>query len=130
VGFVKTHERAYLSGGPASVVSALAPGERTPVFLTETTWSRYSWYLRLPGARGHPWAGVVRCEASNRLTPAAAIAFANVSAATLPRFASAAHKDPRAPQNLYPIAGLERTLRHRLGDPTLIFRALRARAEN
>ena len=48
--------------------------------------------------------------------------------ATLPRFASAPHKDPRAPQNLYPISGLERVLRRRLGDPLLILRALRSAA--
>ncbi|MCO6502790.1 MAG: hypothetical protein J5I28_06890, partial [Acidimicrobiales bacterium] len=48
--------------------------------------------------------------------------------ATLPRFASALHKDPRAPQNLYPIGGLERELRHRLGDRDLAVRALRRAA--
>ncbi|MGZ6885814.1 MAG: hypothetical protein ACXVJA_06350, partial [Acidimicrobiia bacterium] len=45
--------------------------------------------------------------------------------ATLPRYASEPHKDPRAPQNLYPVGGLERDLRHRLGDPDLLYRALR-----
>jgi hypothetical protein len=44
--------------------------------------------------------------------------------ATLPRFASSPHKEPRAPQNLYPIAGLERALRRRLGDPALLYREL------
>ena len=34
--------------------------------------------------------------------------------AALPAFASAPHKDTRSPQNLYPIAGLERELRRRL----------------
>ena len=46
-------------------------------------------------------------------------------AATLPRFASEPHKDARAPQNLYPIGGLERQLRHRLGDAAVVYRALR-----
>ena len=46
----------------------------------------------------------------------------------LPRFASEPHKEPRAPQNLYPIAGLEHHLRHRLGDPHLLERALRVTA--
>jgi hypothetical protein len=36
------------------------------------------------------------------------------------------HKDPRAPQNLVPIGGLERELRHRLGDQQILYRALRA----
>ena len=48
--------------------------------------------------------------------------------ACLPRFASQAHKEPRAPQNLMPIAGLEQRLRHLLGDPVLLERALRLAA--
>ena len=48
--------------------------------------------------------------------------------ARLPRFASRPHKDSRAPQNLYPIAGLERELRRRLGDPAFVERALRVAA--
>ena len=43
----------------------------------------------------------------------------------LPRFASEPYKEARAPQNLYPISGLERELRRRLGDAELIYRALR-----
>jgi hypothetical protein len=46
----------------------------------------------------------------------------------LPRYASAEYKDTRAPQNLYPIAGLERELRRRLGDQRLLYRALRVAA--
>jgi hypothetical protein len=128
IGYVKTHHVAYLPPIVEGVVGALAPGERTPMFLTTTSWSRYSWYVRLPGASGHPWAGVVRCEASADLEPATAAGLADLATVTLPRFASEGHKDPRAPQNLYPIAGLERTLRHRLGDPGLMYRALCASA--
>ena len=47
---------------------------------------------------------------------------------TLPRFASRAYKDPRAPQNLTPIAGLERRLRGLLGDPRLLHRSLTSAA--
>jgi hypothetical protein len=43
---------------------------------------------------------------------------------TLPRFASTPYKDPRAPQNLVPIAGLERRLRGMLGDARLLYRTL------
>ena len=42
----------------------------------------------------------------------------------LPRFASRAYKDPRAPQNLMPVAGLEKRLRGLLGDPKLLHRTL------
>ena len=46
----------------------------------------------------------------------------------LPPLASSPHKDPRAPQNLVPIGGLERELRRRLGDQQLLFRSLAAAA--
>jgi hypothetical protein len=129
VGYVKTHHVRYLAAPQDVVVGRLGSGQRTPIFLaTARMWTRYLWYLRLPGEIGHPWSGIVRCEISADTDPADAVAVADRVAATLPRFASRPHKDSRAPQNLYPIAGLERTLRHRLGDPTLLYRSLRAAA--
>jgi hypothetical protein len=128
VGFVKSHEVAYLPPDLHRMVGTLAPGERTPVFTIGTSFSRHSWYLRLPGPVASPWAGIVRCECSPDLAPPEAIALADATSAVLPRFASEAHKDPRAPQNLYPIGGLERDLRHRLGNPRLLYRALRRAA--
>lgn len=125
VGYLKSHQVVYLEGAPGQVVAQLAPGERTPIFLVQTSWSRYSWYLRLPGGQGHPWSGIVRCEAAAYLSPAEAIHLADLAAATIPAFASHEYKDPRAPQNLYPVAGLERELKRRLGDPGLVYRALR-----
>lgn len=128
VGYIKTHQRSYLPDEVAGVVTALAPGQRTPLFVTSTSWSRYCWYARLPGGEGHPWAGVVRGEVSGDLAVAEARRRADQVTATLPAFATAAHKDPRAPQNLHPIAELERVLRHHLGDPALLYRCLRAAA--
>jgi hypothetical protein len=128
IGYVKSHHVSYLSEENEAVVSRLRPGERTPLFLTMTSWSRFSWYLKLPGGDGHPWAGVVRCEASADNDVATVIDLANRATAVLPKFASEAHKDPRAPQNLYPIAGLERELRRRLGDAHLLYRGLRQAA--
>jgi hypothetical protein len=125
IGMIKSHAVAYLPPALHRMVGALAPGQRTPAFTIGTSFSRHSWYLRLPNAEGAPWAGVVRCECSSDLAPAAAIALADTTAATLPRFASEPHKDTRAPQNLYPIGGLERELRRRLGDQALLYRALR-----
>src|SRR5690606_41834761 len=72
--------------------------------------------------------GLVRCEISGDMDIATAVRIADQVTATLPRFASAPHKDPRAPENLYPIAGLERELRRRLGDRELVYRALRRAA--
>jgi len=128
IGFIKTHYVTYLPPEQHRLVGSLAPGQRTPVFCMGTNWSRFSWYLRLPAPHGGPWSAIVRCEASADLAPAAAISLANTAAAALPRFASEGHKDSRAPQNLYPIGGLERELRRRLGDQQLLFRALRVAA--
>jgi hypothetical protein len=75
---------------------------------------------------GHSWTGIVRCEASGQLPLAAAIGLADRTAALLPALASEAHLDPRAPQNLVPIAALEKELRHLMGDTRLVYRALRA----
>jgi hypothetical protein len=93
-----------------------------------TSWDRHSWYLRLPGPKGAPWSGVVRIECPATLAAEEVTRLAGLSQRCLGRFASAAYKDSRAPQNLYPIAGLERELRHRLGDPQVLYRALRAAA--
>lgn len=128
VGYVKTHHVAYLPPEVNHVVTLLKPGERTPLFLTLGRWSRFSWYVRLPHGAGHPWAGVVRCEATADSATEDVIALANKVTALLPRFASESHKDPRAPQNLYPIAGLERELRRLLGDPALLYRDLKVAA--
>lgn len=126
VGYVKTHHVAYLEDTVARTVADLAPGQRTPLFLATSSWTRFSWYLRLPYGVGHPWAGIVRCEASGDLPVADVVALADRVTATLPRFASQPHKDRRAPQNLYPIGGLEKQLTHRLGDAAHVLRALRS----
>ncbi|MBW0105234.1 hypothetical protein, partial [Pseudonocardia sp. KRD291] len=116
LGFVKSHRSEYLPAPLGAVVSRLRAGERTPVFRVGTSWSRYTWYLRLPCAPGAPWAGVVRVESGADLPAPDAVAMATLSQAVLPRYASVEYKDSRAPQNLYPIAGLERALRRRLGE--------------
>jgi uncharacterized protein len=124
IGYIKTHRRRYLPPELIAVVTGLAPGERSPVFRLGTSWHRYSWYLRLPGASGAPWSGLVRAECSIELETKAVLRLADLSVVTLPQFAATAYKDPRAPQNLIPIAGLEHRLRGRLGDARLLHRAL------
>jgi hypothetical protein len=128
IGFVKTHRSDYLPPQLGGVIAALRTGQRTPVFRLGSSWERHTWYLRLPCRPGAPWAGIVRVECSADLPAAEAVAHAARSQATLPRFASTEYKDSRAPQNLYPIAGLERELRRRLGEPNLLYRALRRAA--
>jgi hypothetical protein len=128
LGYIKSHRTTYLPQELNALVGTLQPGQRTPVFLMGTTWERHSWYLRLPGPPGAPWAGVVRIECAADLPRTEVIGLASVSQACLGRFASDSYKDSRAPQNLYPIGGLERELRHRLGDSRLLYRALREAA--
>ena len=128
LGFVKTHRVQYLPAELSPLVGRLRAGQRCPVFLLSDRRNRYTWYLKLPGPAGSPWAGVVRVEASADLTPTEAVRLADLSTVTLPRFASTAYKDARAPQNLTPIAGLERRLRGMLGDQRLLLRSLSAAA--
>ncbi|NUW39390.1 hypothetical protein [Nonomuraea rhodomycinica] len=128
VGYIKTHHTAYLPPPQSAVVAALTPGQRTPVFLMGTSWRRHSWYVRLPVQSPAPWAGVARCEASADLDPAQAVRLADEVTLALPPLAGVDYKDPRAPQNLVPIGGLEKLLRHHLGDARLLYRALRTAA--
>ncbi len=127
VGYVKTQHVQYLPDELRSTLTELPAGYRTPLFLTTTSWSRFSWYLRLSNGAG-PAGGLVRCEVKADMPVGEAARIAGLVSATLPRYASARHKDPRAPQNLYPIGGLERELRRRLGDRDLAMRALRGAA--
>jgi hypothetical protein len=128
IGYIKTHHTTYLPPEQAAVVGELGPGQRTPAFTMGTSWRRSSWYLRLPGAGNAPWSGVVRLECSADLPVPEVSRLADLSAQVLTPLTSSPHKDPRAPQNLVPIGGLERELRRRLGDPGLLYRSLRAAA--
>ena len=126
LGYVKTHRRTYLPPHLATVITRIQPGQRTPFFSVGTRWRQYSWYLRLPGPAGSPWSGIVRVECSAELSRPEVTRLADISAVTLPRLASTSYKDPRAPQNLVPIAGLERRLRAMLGNAQLLHRALQS----
>jgi hypothetical protein len=128
VGFVKRQLRNYLDPQASALLPKLRVGERTPVFLIAGREPRYSWYARI--ARGRPiesiLTGVVRLESPAARGKDEAVSLADLSARILPRFASDAARDPRAPQNLYPIGGLEARLKHRLGDPAVVRRAIEA----
>jgi hypothetical protein len=134
LGYIKSHHKTYLPPELNALVGTLGVSQRTPVFhmanisRTGTAWERRSWYLRLPCPPGAPWAGVVRIECAADLPMPEVTRLAGLSQRCLARFASTEYKDSRAPQNLYPIAGLERELRRRLGDPQLLYRALREAA--
>jgi uncharacterized protein len=124
LGYIKTHRTQYLPDRLTTVVTGLHAGQRTPIVKVGSSWQLYTWYLRLPGPVGSAWSGIARLECAADLPPEVAVSLADVSAVTLPRFASTPWKDPRAPQNLVPIAGLEKRLRHLLGDARILRRSL------
>jgi hypothetical protein len=129
VGLIKTQHVQYLEDDLQRVVGQLDAGQRTPLFLIgKTSFARWSWYVRLPGPRTHGWAGIVRLESAGDIDISDGIELANTVTSALPRFASEPHKESRAPQNLYPIKGLENELRRRLGDQRLLQHSLRVAA--
>lgn len=128
VGYIKTQHVQYLPPALRPILGRLAAGDRTPLFLTTTSWSRFSWYLKLPLAGAGPMDGIIRAEITADHDVSGARRVADLTAATLCKYASKGHKDPRAPQNLYPIGGLERKLHHLLGDRDLLYRSLKVAA--
>ena len=125
IGYVKTHHRRMLAHDQWVRVPRLAVRERSGLFAMGD--DLYGCYLRAgdPGPWAGPWAGIARIEVSSGIGRAAAIEAADEAASWLPDFASALHRDARAPVNLTPIAGLERHLHHLQGDPRLALRAVR-----
>lgn len=127
VGFVKKLIRTYLDPTASALLPRLGVGDRTPLFLVDAPrGARYSWYLRIGVGRPIESAltGIVRLEAPSSTGLDRVRDLADLSARELPRFASEAARDPRAPQNLLPIGALEARLKHLLGDPTVVRRAI------
>jgi hypothetical protein len=124
VGYVKTHHRIPLDAGGRAVVATLTAGQRTSLFLPRD--DVYSTYVRLPTNRpAGVWGATVRLEIPTHVGVRDAAILADLATALLPRYAGVGHVDPRAPQNLQPVAALERHLRHGLGDVALAVRAVR-----
>ncbi len=129
VGLAKTIREIYVPEPQRRLLSALSACERTPVFRIDYgTTSRYSWFLRLPNTRPihHALAGIVRLE-TPEIGVNDAVRLADLTTFHLPRFASRPEHDPRAPQNLIPVGALEVQLRHEMGDPLFIRRAIEDR---
>lgn len=125
VGYVKTHHRRLLAAADWAAIPSLTVGERSGLFALGD--ERYACYLRVgdAGPWAAPWAGIARLELPAGVGRVVAADVANGLAASLPRFASPLHRDPRAPVNLTPIAGLERHLHRLQGDARLALRAVR-----
>jgi len=133
VGVIKTIHKLYLSHKRTHLLRRLQPGQRTPFFGIEskrknTGYRMLTSYLRLVEAQPIelPFAGLVRLEVnpSQREHRNVSEVF-DQAAVKVCALASRAPKDPRAPQNLIPIGGLERRLRHQLGDAQLVLRGIK-----
>jgi hypothetical protein len=126
IGLSKSHSVQWLADSEHRLLPTLSAGERTPIFrIPDSERTRLSWYLRLPYTRpiDHSLAGIVRIETPEMPIPVATI-LADLTTLLLPEFASEPHHDPRAPQNLIPVAALEHYLRHEMGDPQWIERCI------
>jgi len=123
VGYIKSQHRQLLGPEKAELIRQLRPGQRTPIFSLgqDTQYHRLSWYLRLdqPAPDETALAGIVRLEMDAGYGLTKAQLRANQLGKLLPQLKNSRHRDPRSPQNLIPIAVLERAMRHRLGDPAL-----------
>ena len=130
VGYIKRIHQWYIDEERLKLLSALAVGQRTPlVRLTGTDGrERYTWFTRIAdlGARYHHLGGIMRLEAPGFVPISEAITLADQSTMALPPLASSPIRDPRAPQNLTPVAALEDVLTHRLGDRRWLRRLLAA----
>jgi hypothetical protein len=128
VGVAKTIRTVYLQPPYSDILRELRPGMRTPMFMIDYKDPVYSWYIRLAQPRPfeHEWAGLVQVETMAGIGRDQAVRLADITALHLPAFASHAAWDARAPQNMFPIAGLEQRLRHELGDHDWVRRNLEA----
>ena len=125
VGVIKTIHRLYLAPEHAPILTQLQNSQRTPLFRREG-YRVYTCYLRLSSPRpieSH-LAGLVRLEVQTQLGLQKAVEVLNQAAKRICELASRAPKDPRAPQNLVPVRGLELRLRHLLGDRMLLRRGI------
>jgi hypothetical protein len=75
----------------------------------------------------HAISGILRLEVRSGVGLKKAVELADLSASCIPAFVAESYRDPRAPQNLLPVGALEQELRHRMGDPLSIRRAIEAK---
>ena len=125
LGYIKRFAKLYLPSSHLAVLTSLPAGGRTPIFVLQRGgFGRFSWYLRLEApARGESdLSGLVRLELAESAGIETARQLADVTCRFLPPLAPKRWRDPRAPQNLIPIAALERHLKRLLGDHVLVRR--------
>ena len=109
------------------MLARLCIGQRSPIFCRERSTRRYfSCFvcMRTPEESDVALSCLAFMEMDDSAGAAAATRTADLTASLLPRYASTPMRDSRAPQNLLPVGELERTLRHRLGEPAIMLRQL------
>ena len=129
-GYIKRTANWYLGAEERAIFDDLGVGDRTPLFRLsvegQARRDRFSWYVRIAdlGPHLHPLASVMRLETWATLPVEQATRLADECALTLPSLAGSLVRDPRAPQNLTPVSGLEDRLRHLLGNRDLVRRRI------
>ena len=127
-GYIKRTARWYLGPEQRAIFGDLGVGGRTPLFRItrdpQPGRDRFSWYVRIAdlGPHLHPHASVMRLETWATLPVEQAARLADECARTLPHLGGSPIRDPRAPQNLTPVSGLEGWLRRLLGNRELLRR--------
>ncbi|MCS7068413.1 MAG: hypothetical protein RMK51_00945 [Meiothermus sp.] len=131
LGYTKTQAATYLGPEEQALLHRLMPHQRTPIFSIPGYALRrpldvFSWYVRLPLEPSAPFYGaaaLLRVE-SPTSEPAEASQLADLSVSLFCALASSPARDPRAPQNLIPIGGLEQWLGRYMGQAEVIRRRI------
>ena len=127
-GYIKRTAKWYVGAEERAIFDDLGVGDRTPLFRLsvegQAKRDRFSWYVRIAdmGPHLHPLASMMRLETWATMPVAQAARLADECARTLPHLAGSPIRDPRAPQNLTPVSGLEGWLRRLLGNRELLRR--------
>jgi len=131
LGYTKTQAASYLKPEQQALLYELQPYQRSPIFQIPGYALRrpvdvFSWYVRLPlepKTTFYGGAALLRVETPTP-EPHAAIQLADLSVSLFCALASSPAKDPRAPQNLIPIGGLEQWLGRHLGQAEVVQRRI------
>ncbi|MCX7783089.1 MAG: hypothetical protein N2318_05535 [Meiothermus sp.] len=131
LGYTKTQAATYLGPEEQALLHQLQPHQRTPIFSIPGYALRrpldvFSWYVRLPLEPSAPFYGgaaLLRVETPTP-EPAEASDLADLSVSLFCALASSPARDPRAPQNLIPIGGLEQWLGRHMGQGEVIRRRI------
>ncbi|GIW31023.1 MAG: nuclease [Meiothermus sp.] len=131
LGYTKTQAATYLGPKHQALLYELQPYQRTPIFqiprqALPRQMSVSSWYVRLPlepNSTFYSGAALLRIETPTE-EPSEAVRLADLSVSLFCTLASSPAKDPRAPQNLIPIGGLEQWLGRHLGQAEVVRRRI------